>query len=79
MDLSKATQRLLKAIENPFTTMLGHPTGRLLLQRQGYPVDHKIIIDACAKHELIIEINANPCISPDAGFVAAVERAGPGF
>jgi len=60
MDLSKATQRLLKAIENPFTTMLGHPTGRLLLQRQGYPVDHKIIIDACAKHEVIIEINANP-------------------
>lgn len=60
MDQQKASQRLLKAIENPFTTMLGHPTGRLLLKRQAYPIDHKRIIDACAKHKVIIEINANP-------------------
>lgn len=60
MSEEKATERLLKAIENPYTTMLGHATGRLLLRREGYPIDHKQIIDACAKHEVIIEINANP-------------------
>lgn len=60
MSEEKATDRLLKAIENPYTTMLGHPTGRLLLVREGYPIDHKRIIDACAKHEVMIEINANP-------------------
>jgi DNA polymerase (family 10) len=60
MDERKATDRLLRAIENPYTTMLGHPTGRLLLRRQGYPIDYKAVIDACAKHQVIIEINANP-------------------
>lgn len=60
MNKQKATQRLLKAIENPYTTILGHPTGRLLLRRAGYPLDHKSIIDHCAKHNVVIEINANP-------------------
>ena len=60
MDEAKATNRLLRAIENPYTTMLGHPTGRLLLRRQGYPINHKAVIDACAQHQVIIEINANP-------------------
>ncbi|MDN3670007.1 DNA polymerase/3'-5' exonuclease PolX [Echinicola jeungdonensis] len=60
MNKKKATARVLKAIENPYTTILGHPTGRLLLRREGYPLDHKTIIEACAKHEVIIEINANP-------------------
>lgn len=60
MDIVKATDRLLKAIENPFTTILGHPTGRLLLAREGYPLDFKTIIDACAKHNVVIEINASP-------------------
>jgi DNA polymerase (family 10) len=60
MDEQKATNRLLRAIENPYTTMLGHPTGRLLLRRQGYPINYKAVIDACAKHQVIIEINANP-------------------
>jgi DNA polymerase (family 10) len=41
MDEAKATQRLIKAVENPYTTILGHPTGRLLLSRKGYPIDHK--------------------------------------
>jgi DNA polymerase (family 10) len=40
--------------------MLGHPTGRLLLRREGYPIDYKAVIDACAHHQVIIEINANP-------------------
>ncbi|MCE6991763.1 DNA polymerase/3'-5' exonuclease PolX [Dyadobacter sp. CY323] len=60
MSLEKATARLLKAIENPYTTILGHPTGRLLLSREGYPIDHKVIIDACAEHKVVIEINASP-------------------
>uniref|UniRef100_UPI00404865EF DNA polymerase/3'-5' exonuclease PolX n=1 Tax=Roseivirga sp. TaxID=1964215 RepID=UPI00404865EF len=60
MKLEKATQRLLTAIENPYTTILGHPTGRLLLRREGYPIDHKAVIDHCAKHNVVIEINANP-------------------
>jgi DNA polymerase (family X) len=60
MDINKATNRLLTAIANPYTTMLGHMTGRLLLLRKGYPVDHKSIIDACAKHDVIIELNAHP-------------------
>lgn len=60
MDEEKATHRLLKAIENPYTTILGHPTGRLLLSRPGYPLNHKNIIDACALHDVLIELNANP-------------------
>ncbi|MES2732575.1 MAG: DNA polymerase/3'-5' exonuclease PolX [Bacteroidota bacterium] len=60
MDERKATQRLIKAIENPFTTMLGHPTGRLLLRREAYPIDHQAVIDACAEHGVVIEVNANP-------------------
>jgi DNA polymerase (family X) len=60
MTEGKATERLIKAIENPYTTILGHPTGRLLLTRSGYPVDHKKIIDACAANQVVIEINANP-------------------
>lgn len=60
MSEEKANQRLIKAIENPYTTMLGHPTGRLLLARNGYPIDHKKIIDACAANGVIIELNAHP-------------------
>jgi DNA polymerase (family 10) len=60
MDETKATQRLITAIENPYTSMLGHPTGRLLLSREGYPIDHKAVIDACAAHDVAIELNANP-------------------
>jgi DNA polymerase (family 10) len=60
MNEEKATERLIKAIENPYTTILGHPTGRLLLSRSGYPIDHKKVIDACAENQVIIEINANP-------------------
>ncbi|MFL5766206.1 MAG: helix-hairpin-helix domain-containing protein [Bacteroidia bacterium] len=60
MTEEKATARLLKAIENPYTTILGHPTGRLLLSRPGYPIDHKRIIDACAANGVVIELNAHP-------------------
>ncbi len=60
MTEEKATERLIKAIENPYTTILGHPTGRLLLSRAGYPIDYKKVIDACASNHVVIEINANP-------------------
>jgi DNA polymerase (family 10) len=60
MDEEKAMTRLLRAIENPYTRILGHPTGRLLLARQGYPVDHRKLIDACAANGVAIELNANP-------------------
>ncbi len=60
MDEAKATARLIKAIENPYTTILGHPTGRLLLGRPGYPIDHKKVIDACAANKVVIELNAHP-------------------
>lgn len=60
MTEDKAMMRLLKAIENPYTTILGHPTGRLLLMREGYPVDHQKMIDACAANGVVIEINAHP-------------------
>jgi DNA polymerase (family 10) len=60
MKEDKAMMRLIKAIENPFTSILGHLTGRLLLSRNGYPVDHKKIIDACAANNVVIELNAHP-------------------
>ncbi len=60
MSQEKAMQRILAAIENPFTTILGHPTGRLLLSRKGYPLDHEKIIDACIANNVVIEINAHP-------------------
>ncbi|TXH21236.1 MAG: DNA polymerase/3'-5' exonuclease PolX [Chitinophagaceae bacterium] len=60
MTEDKAMMRLMNAIENKYTTILGHPTGRLLLSRAGYPIDHKSIIDACKANHVAIEINANP-------------------
>ena len=60
MDKAKATKRLITAVENPFTSILGHPTGRLLLSRPGYPIDTAKVIDACAANNVAIELNANP-------------------
>ncbi len=60
MNEEKAMQRVLKAIENPYTRILGHPTGRLLLSREGYPLDHMKVIDACIANKVVIEINAHP-------------------
>ena len=54
------TNRLVRAVSNPRVTMLGHPTGRLLLARDGYAVDLDAVIDAAAKAGTMIEINANP-------------------
>jgi len=60
MDREKATERILRAVAHPCTTILGHPTGRLLLVREGYPLDHEAVIDACAEHGVSIELNAHP-------------------
>jgi DNA polymerase (family X) len=60
MSEEKAMSRILRALENPYTTIMGHLTGRLLLSRQGYPVDHEKIIETCAKNKVVIELNAHP-------------------
>ena len=54
------TERIIKAVKNPYTTMIGHLTGRLLLERNGYEVNVPEIIEACSKYKTIIELNANP-------------------
>jgi DNA polymerase (family X) len=54
------TARIVAAIGNPYMTMLGHPTGRLLLSREGYDIDMKVIIDEAARHNKVIELNASP-------------------
>lgn len=60
MNQEKAMTRIIGAIENPYTTILGHPTGRILLSRTGYPIDYRKVIDACAANGVVIEINASP-------------------
>jgi DNA polymerase (family 10) len=60
MSEAEATERVVTAVQNPYTTILGHPTGRLLLRREGYPLDHERVIAACADHDVAIELNANP-------------------
>ena len=60
MDLDKAMSRLIRAIENPYTSILGHPTGRLLLSRPGYPLNTHKILDACLANDVSIELNASP-------------------
>ena len=60
MSEAEATARIIRALENPYTTILGHMTGRLLLKREGYPVNHHAVIDAAADLGVSIEINANP-------------------
>jgi len=60
LDEKKMTARLIKAIENPYTTMVGHVTGRLLLKRDPYPINLKKVIEACIANGKIIELNAHP-------------------
>jgi DNA polymerase (family 10) len=60
MGIEKATERVVRAIENPYTTILGHPTGRLLLSREGYPLDWDAVFDACKRCNVAIELNAHP-------------------
>ncbi len=57
---AEMTARIIKAVENPATTMLGHLSGRLLLRREAYKVDTHKVIDAAIANGVIIELNANP-------------------
>lgn len=60
LDEEKMTARIIRAMENEHITMLGHLTGRLLLKREGYPVNHAKIIDCAAETRTIIELNCSP-------------------
>ena len=51
---------MLRAISNPYVDIIGHPTGRILLGREGYTLDVDAVIDAAAEHGVCIEINAHP-------------------
>lgn len=59
-DEKTMTKRIIRAIENPYTTMVGHVTGRLLLKREPYKVNLAKVIDACIANNKIMELNANP-------------------
>ena len=59
-DEATMTARIIRAIEHPRTTMLGHATGRLLLRREGYRIDVAKVIDAAIAHGVMIELNASP-------------------
>ena len=54
------TKRILRAMAHPAMTILGHPTGRLLLGRVGYSIDYDVIFETAKKHGVAIELNANP-------------------
>jgi DNA polymerase (family 10) len=60
MEEEEMTRRLIKAVENPYTDLLAHPSGRLLLSRDPYKFDVKKVIDACSANKVAIEINASP-------------------
>jgi DNA polymerase (family X) len=60
MDRAAQTDRLIRAVSNPYTTILGHMTGRQLLRRPGYDIDIEKVLAACAEHGVAVEINANP-------------------
>jgi DNA polymerase (family 10) len=60
LDEKEMTARVIKAVENPYTDLLGHPSGRLLLSREPYKINTEKIIDACAANKVAIEINAHP-------------------
>jgi DNA polymerase (family 10) len=60
LDRAAMTDRMLAAIENPYTQIIGHPTGRLLLKREGVDYDMEKVLDACAKHGVAMECNSYP-------------------
>ena len=58
--LEEMTERVLRAISNPYTTMLGHVTTRLLLRRDGVALDMERVLSAAAEEGVVVEVNANP-------------------
>ncbi len=66
MDKKEATERLVKAISNPYITVLGHVSGRVLLQREGYPYDEDAVLASLSEHGVALEHNCNPYrLDPD--------------
>ena len=77
MTEAQATARIVRAVSNPHVDVLGHPTGRLLLRREGYPLDHEAVLDACAEHGVAVELNASPWrLDIDWSFVRAARQRG---
>jgi DNA polymerase (family 10) len=60
LDPKEQTRRIVNAVANPYTTILGHMTGRQLLRRPGYELDIEAVLKACARHGVAVEVNANP-------------------
>ncbi len=60
MDRASMTERIIKALRNPHTSILGHPTGRLLLSRPQYEVDMEAVLEEAARNSVAVELNANP-------------------
>jgi DNA polymerase (family X) len=60
MDKASMTARIIKAVQNPYTSILGHPTGRILLSRNPYEVDMDAVLEEAARHRTAVELNANP-------------------
>jgi len=60
LDRAAMTERMVAAIQNPYTQIIGHPTGRLLLRRDAFDYDMEKILDACAKHDVAMECNSYP-------------------
>jgi DNA polymerase (family X) len=60
LDRAAMTERMLAAIENPYTQIIGHPTGRLLLKRESIDYDMEKVLEACAKHGVAMECNSYP-------------------
>ncbi|MEM8601710.1 MAG: helix-hairpin-helix domain-containing protein, partial [Bacteroidota bacterium] len=77
MTEAEATERIVRAVSHPHVHVLGHPTGRLLLRREGYPLNHAAVIEACAAHGVALELNANPYrLDLDWRYVRAATDAG---
>jgi DNA polymerase (family 10) len=77
MTEDQATERLCRAIENPHVDILGHLTGRLLLERAGYPVHHERVIECAARNGKSIELNCNPHrLDLDWRWLCAAQEAG---
>ncbi len=77
MTEAEATERVVRAVSNPYVDVLGHPTGRLLLRREGYPLDYDAVLDACAEHGVAVELNASPWrLDLDWRFVRAARARG---
>ena len=74
---AEMTKRIIRAIENPFVNIIGHPTGRMLGYRHSYPLNIEAVIEAAAEHKTVLEINGSPSrLDLDSQFVRMAKAAG---